>query len=48
MEDLDHYAATFESYLNTELRNRTAEVPLLNPTLEQIQSVRKVRLLGKM
>ncbi|XP_075891802.1 interleukin-12 subunit alpha [Nelusetta ayraudi] len=40
-KDLDHYAATFESYLNTQLRNRTQEVPLLSPTLEQIKSLRK-------
>lgn len=45
MKDLDHYAAAFQSYLKAPLRNTKQEVALLSPTVEMIQSLRKVRVL---
>lgn len=45
MKDLDHYAAAFQSYLKAPLRNPEQEVALLSPTVEMIQSLRKVRVL---
>ncbi|XP_076591351.1 interleukin-12 subunit alpha [Chaetodon auriga] len=41
MEDLAHYAAAFQSYLNSTLRSPEEEVALLSPTLGIIQSLRK-------
>lgn len=45
MKDLDHYTAAFQSYLKAPLRNPEQEVALLSPTVEMIQSLRKVRVL---
>lgn len=45
MEDVAHYAAAFQSYLNSTLRSPEEEVALLSPTLGIIQSLRKVCLL---
>ncbi|XP_041797258.1 interleukin-12 subunit alpha [Chelmon rostratus] len=41
MEDVAHYAAAFQSYLNSTLRSPEEEVALLSPTLGIIQSLRK-------
>uniref|UniRef100_A0A8P4K9Y1 Interleukin 12A n=1 Tax=Dicentrarchus labrax TaxID=13489 RepID=A0A8P4K9Y1_DICLA len=41
MKDLAHYAAAFESYINSSLRCPEKEIPLLKPTLGIIQSLRK-------
>lgn len=45
MRDLAHYAAAFQSYINSPLRSPEQEVALLSPTLEMIQNLRKVCLI---
>uniref|UniRef100_A0A8C3G521 Interleukin-12 subunit alpha n=1 Tax=Cyclopterus lumpus TaxID=8103 RepID=A0A8C3G521_CYCLU len=43
-KDLAYYAAAVQSYLNSPLRSHEEEVSLLSPTLEIIQSLKKVCL----
>ncbi|KAK5868735.1 hypothetical protein PBY51_009725 [Eleginops maclovinus] len=41
MKDLAHYSAVIQSYINSKLRMREMEEPLLKSTLEIIQNLRK-------